>query len=313
MKRYLPLLANLAAQTIFGLSYLFVKMGMAVVEQNSIKFLAFRFLLGFFAMTLLVVFGFQKVNYKNRPLILIFLCGLFNPMISQILETTSTTYAPVSQIALYNSVLPAIMLVFSALINKEYPTRRQVLFVVVAVIGVLITNLTDKGAAGLTAIGLILILSMNIVIAVSRVLVRRASGEFSSFEIVYFTTAMGAIFFVLLSLGSHTLASGSLAGYLSGLLRPEFAIALIYMGIGSCVIGFLLMTYASAHLPFAVYSATCSLSTIMGILGGVVFLQERFTLVEVVGTAVILSGVIGISLSYDTNDKNGNRFHLEKE
>ena len=86
-----------------------------------------------------------------------------------------------------------------------------------------------------------------------------------------------------------------LAGYLSGLLRPEFAIALIYMGIGSCVIGFLLMTYASAHLPFAVYSATCSLSTIMGILGGVVFLQERFTLVEVVGTAVILSGVIGIT------------------
>ena len=40
MKSYKPLLANVAAQTIFGLGYFFIKMGMAVVDQDTVKFLS---------------------------------------------------------------------------------------------------------------------------------------------------------------------------------------------------------------------------------------------------------------------------------
>ena len=312
LKKYLPLLANLAGQTIFGFAYIFIKMGMAVVDQNSIKFLAFRFVLGFLAMTLLVVFGLQKVHYKNRPVYLILICGLLNPMISQIVETTATTYAPASQMSLFNSVLPVTMLVFSALINHEYPTRRQVMLVFVVVGGVLIANMADKVEAGLTTIGLVLIIGLNITLAIQRVLVRRTSAVFNSFDIIYLTTGMGALFFTVLSLGGHAIAHGSLAGYFTGLMTPRFGISLLYMGLGSCVGAFLLTTYASANLPFAVYSATCSLSTVVGILSGVVFLGERFTWIEVVGTAVILVGVIGIGLSYDAGNKEGNRFRLDK-
>ena len=102
--------------------------------------------------------GIKKVHYKGMPVKLILLCGLFNPMISQIVETTSTTYAPTSQISMYNSLMPVIMLIFSALINHEYPTRRQLLFVLVTVVGVFITTLADKSESGLTALGFILII-----------------------------------------------------------------------------------------------------------------------------------------------------------
>ncbi len=136
MKTYRPLLANVLAQTIFGLGYFFIKMGMAVVNQDTVKFLSFRFTLGFLAMTVVLLLGIQKVDYKKGFVGLIILCGLFNPSISQILETTSTSYAPTSQIAMYNSMLPIVMLIFSALINKEYPTRRQLMFVLVCVAAV---------------------------------------------------------------------------------------------------------------------------------------------------------------------------------
>ena len=65
MKSYKPLLANVAAQTIFGLGYFFIKMGMAVVDQDTVKFLSFRFTLGFLAMTLILLLKIQKVNYKR--------------------------------------------------------------------------------------------------------------------------------------------------------------------------------------------------------------------------------------------------------
>lgn len=312
MKSYKPLLANVAAQTIFGLGYFFIKMGMAVVDQDTVKFLSFRFTLGFLAMTLILLLKIQKVDYKKGFIGLIFLCGLFNPAISQILETTSTSYAPTSQIAMYNSMLPIVMLIFSALINKEYPTRRQLGFVLVCVAGVFIANMVEPDVTGMTKLGLILIIGTNVAVAINRVLVRRASAVFTSFEIIYITTGMGALLFNLISVG-RSAAAGTLPAYFDGLICPEFAVAVLYMGIGSCVIAFLSMTYASANLPFAVYASTCTLSTVVAIVSGIFLLHETFTAVQAVGTAVILVGIVGISLSYDKKDAEGNRYHLEEK
>ena len=312
MKSYKPLLANVAAQTIFGLGYFFIKMGMAVVDQDTVKFLSFRFTLGFLAMTLILLLKIQKVDYKKGFIGLIFLCGLFNPAISQILETTSTSYAPTSQIAMYNSMLPIVMLIFSALINKEYPTRRQLGFVLVCVAGVFIANMVEPDVTGMTKLGLILIIGTNVAVAINRVLVRRASAVFTSFEIIYITTGMGALLFNLISVG-RSAAAGTLPAYFDGLVCPEFAVAVLYMGIGSRVIAFLSMTYASANLPFAVYASTCTLSTVVAIISGIFLLHETFTAVQAVGTAVILVGIVGISLSYDKKDAEGNRYHLEEK
>lgn len=311
MKKSLPLLANLASQMLFGLAFYFIKMGMAVVNQNTVKFLSFRFGLGFLALSLVWLLGIQKTHYREKKaqIWMILLCGLFNPMISQILETTSTTYAPTSQIALYNSLLPIVMIGFSALINREYPTRRQLLFVVLGVAGVLVANLTGGDGGEMTRLGAVLIAGTIVVIAVQRVLVRRASTAFTSFEIIYVTTGMGALWFTALSLGGHMM-SAPLSTYLDGLFCPEFAVSVLYMGIGSCVFAFLLMTYASANLPFAVYSATSTLSTVVSIVAGVVLLGETFHPMEAVGTVIILASIVGMSMSYDKT--KGNRLELKK-
>ena len=310
MKRYIPLLANVLAQVIFGLAFFFIKMGMAVVDQDTVKFLSFRFTVGFLVMTVILLLGIKTVNYRKGFIGLIFLCGLFNPAISQILETTPTSYAPTSQIAMYNSMLPIVMLVFSALINKEYPTRRQLMFVLVCVAGVFVANMVEPGSTGMTTMGLLLIFGTNLAVAINRVLVRRASAVFTSFEIIYVTTGMGALLFNLISVGKSA-SAGVLPAYFEGLFCPEFAVSVLYMGIASCVIAFLSMTYASANLPFAVYASTCTLSTVVAILSGVFLLHETFKPLQVVGTAVILAGIIGISLSYDKKDESGNRFQLK--
>lgn len=65
MKNYRPLLANIISQLIFGLAYFFIRMGMAVVNEDTVKFLSFRFTLGFIAMTLVLLLGFQKLHYKK--------------------------------------------------------------------------------------------------------------------------------------------------------------------------------------------------------------------------------------------------------
>lgn len=55
MKKYLPLAANLISQTLLGFAYLFLRMGMAAVGQDALKFSALRFALAAVLMSLLLL------------------------------------------------------------------------------------------------------------------------------------------------------------------------------------------------------------------------------------------------------------------
>ena len=125
-----PLAASLASATLFGLALLFIKQGMAVVNQDTIKFWPSASPTGFVVMTLLLLFKVQKVDYAGKPIGLLLLCGLLNPLISQILETTSTSYAPTSLIACVSSITPILVVVLSVLINKDprHPKCRWLLW-----------------------------------------------------------------------------------------------------------------------------------------------------------------------------------------
>ena len=71
---------------------------MAIVHQDTIKYLAFRFVTGFLCMTLLIALGICKVNFRGKNLKYAIICGLCNPLVSQVLETSSTRFAPTAQI-----------------------------------------------------------------------------------------------------------------------------------------------------------------------------------------------------------------------
>jgi drug/metabolite transporter (DMT)-like permease len=160
----------------------------------------------------------------------------------------------------------------------------------------------------MTPVGMALIVSCIIVVSINRALVRRATGSFGSFEIVYLTTVMGAVGFSAVSFGGHVIGGNEPLAFFEPLRHTPFVISVLYLGIFAACAAFLLMTYASANLPYAVYSSTCTFSTVVGILAGVLLLKEAFPIQEIIGTAVILAGVIGVSFAYDKDDVQGNRY-----
>jgi len=310
VKHHLPLIANLVTAVIFGFAYMFIKMGMHVVDYDTVKFLAFRFTTGFIVLTLLLVLGFQKVNYRGKPVYLLLLVGTLNPLVSQVLETTATTYVPTSQIAVFFSLSPIFIVMFSVLINREIPTKRQVFFILVIILGLMIINFVDGHMEGSTPLGVVLVFSASVVIALHRVLIRRASGSFTAFETIYISTGMGAIAFSSTTLLTHA-AQGRLGNFFDGLWTFDFVVSILYMGILSCVVAFLCLAYASANMPIAVSTATAKVASIISILVGTFILGETFRAIDVVGTIITFLGVVGVSLSY--NASASNRFAVKKD
>jgi len=285
-------------------------MGMRVVEFDTIKFLAFRFTTGFIVLSLLLIFGFQMVNYKGKPFFLILLCGALNPLTSQIFETSATTHAPTSQIAVFHSLSPIFIIILSIFINSEYPTKRQVFFMLVSILGLLFINLVGGQMYGSTTLGLILVLGMCLAISVHRVVVRRTTGSFTAFEIIYVTTGMGALGFSSTTLLTYA-TQGQLNTFFYGLWTFDFIVSILYMGIISCVIAHLCLTYANAHLPPAVFISTGKAASIISILVGIFILGEVLRPVDIVGMIITLLGAIGMSLSY--NASASNRFRTKEK
>jgi len=311
MKKYFPLICSLISAVIFGFAMLFIKSGMKAVNEDAVKFLAFRFTTGFIGLQAIVWLKIQKVNYKNKPIKLIILCGILNPLLSQVLQTASTSYAPTSQISVMCATIPIFVTILSIFINKEMPSKKQVVFMCMTVIGVMIINLVGGQMIGGTTTGLILIIASIAALSFQRTYIRKASAYFTAFETIYLPTLMGAVGFSATTVINHAI-KGELLTFFNGLGTSEFVISVLYMGIGSCVIAFLCMTYAYGHLPIAVSSATGAFSTVIALLVGVLILNEQLRPVDIIGIVIILVGILGASLSYNKNDEKGNTISAEE-
>jgi drug/metabolite transporter (DMT)-like permease len=313
MKRYLPLLANLSAEFIFGFSYSFMHIGMEAIGRNAFHFLSFRYILGFIILVSMVLFRFKKVRFKGRPLILVVLCGLLNPIINQFVSTMASVNAPTSLIALYSAAVPVLILILSILFNREYPTRPQVFFVLLITMGLIVASRAKVSKEELTLYGAVFIAIGILALSFHRIVMRRVSVHFSSFEIVYFNTGFGALVFSVIGFGGHIQSGAAISRYFTVLTDPQLATAILYMGICSCVFGFLLMTYASANLPIAVFSSTSNFGTIVSISAGVLILHENFQVLHIIAMVIIMTGIVGMSLSYDKKADHTYRAIREKK
>lgn len=291
----LPSLAIILSETLFGFSMFFARMGLAVVKEDSIKFLAFRFTVGFLFMTLLLALKVVHASYRGKEIGLLLICGLCNPMISQALETTALTCAPTTQNAIITSTMPIMMIVLGVLFFREKVRLNAVAFAALSVAGVLMTQYGDVG--GTYTLGLVLNISAVTVASLSRLFMRRAREQFTAFEAVYVTTGMGALTFWAVTLSQHGI-QGDLGSFFTGLWCPDFIISVLYMGIGSCVFAFMLMSYSAAYLPVEIYAVFITICTVVGIWAGVFLLGEPFRLVDVIGTAIILIGVVGTNICH---------------
>lgn len=292
-KKAAPLLAGIMAQVLFGFTMLFIKRGMAAVHNDTIKYLAFRYVTGFLCMTLLILLGVCKVNFRGKALKFAVICGLCNPVCSQVFETVSTLYAPTAQISMLSSTCPIIVVILGVALFHERVTPLGVGFCILSVLGVFLTALGPM--EGTTTIGLVLIIALVLIVSFGRIFMREARLSLSAFETVYITTGMGALAFSSVTLVTHAV-QGDLGSFFTGLGTPQFISAIAYMGIASTVMGFCLMAYSANGLSVEVYACLNTIYTLVSLCVSTCLLHETLDALDIIGTAIILCGVVGVSV-----------------
>lgn len=310
-KDILAYIASFIYASIFGLSFLFSKKALDIT--TPFKLISFRFLLAFLVLSILILFKVIKVNYKGKNLKDLFILSMAQPVIYFIFETYGIKYSSSSYAGLMMALIPILVTIMGIFLLKEIPSKIQWFFILLSVSGVVFIVLMDSSPGSQnTLLGTVFLLIAVFVGSLYNILSRKSSVHFSSIEITYFMMGAGAIVFNIISF-IIDLVNEDLDNFFLPLLNIDFLISILYLGILSSITAFFLINFALSALPASKAVIFGNLATVISIIAGVIILKEAFYYYHVIGSIIIISGIVGTNYFNARKVKMLKREHLIKK
>ena len=271
---------------IWGFSFLFTKTGLAVAPNPNVM-LAHRFILSTLFMGIPLLLGKVNISFKGKnwkPVVLL----LLMQSCYFLFETYGILYTNATIAGLVLAVVPVVTIGTGALFLREYPTRRQALFCILPVAGVIIMTVSGKELGVVTPLGIIFLLLTMLVSAAFKTANRKAAQEFSSFERTFLVLVNSAVVFSLVGMGS---VEWNVAAFAAPLLQGKYLFSVLCLSLLCSIVANLLVNYASGHMSVFKLSSFGSLSTLCSMVAGVVFLREPVSISLLLGAVLILVGI----------------------
>ena len=291
------MLAASVAYVIFGFSYLFSKMALEVTEPMIL--LASRFTVTLLVLNLLVVTRVLKLNLKGKSLAGPILIGILQPVLYFIFENYGLKYTTTSFTGMISSISPIFTAVLGAVMLKEHPNFKQWIGIVVSIAGVMMVSLGSTGGQN-TPIGCICLLLAYFLGSFYSLMVRKFSRNFSAFELTYVMFTVGFVFFTILAFVQY--GGETLPMFTEALTHGKFLIAILYLGAGASVGGYMLANYSLAKLPVARSTIFGNLSTVVSVLAGVVIMGDEFSWISAVAFVLIMTGIWAVNRFRDESE-----------
>ena len=275
---------------IWGFSFLLTKVGLSAVPDPSVM-LAHRFLISSLVMGSIILFGKNKISFKNKnwkPIALLLLLQVSY----YLLETYGVLYTNATISGLVLAVVPVVTIGTGALFLREYPTRRQALFCIVPVAGVIIMTVSGKELGVIQPIGILFLVLTLLASAFFKTVNRSASKEFSPFERTFLVLSVSAVFFSVLGMNKVNWDMGS---FVAPLLQWKYLLSVLGLSLLCSIGANLLVNYAAGKMSVFKVASFGALSTLCSTVAGIVFLHEPVSVPLLVGAALILVGIRQVS------------------
>jgi len=271
---------------LWGISFLFTKVGLTVAPNPNVM-LAHRFTISALLMAIPILLGKEKISFKGknwRPIVVL----LLMQSLYFLFETYGILYTNATIAGLVLAVVPVVTIGTGALFLKEYPTRRQALFCIMPVAGVIMMTVSGKELGVVTAVGIVCLLLTMLVSAAFKTANRKAAREFSTYERTFLVLVNSAVVFSLVGMGS---VQWDVKAFAAPLLQMKYLLCITSLGLLCSILANLLVNYAAGHMSVFKLSSFGSLSTLCTMVTGVLFLKEPVSVSLVLGAVLIIVGI----------------------
>lgn len=282
---------------IIGFSFLFTKI--ALRYADPIDILAYRFTASFIAILIPVLFKKISLNYGKEEIKRIIPLALFQPLLYFGFQTFGLRYASSTEAAIIQASSPIFILILATLLLKEQTNIYQKLFTILSVAGVIyIVIMTDSSFDSASLKGIILLLLGALSFSAYNIMARVLTKDFSSIELSYIMNIVGFICFGIIAIIKN-LMSGSMRNFFYLSTEFSFIIAIVYLGVMASLFTSLLNNYVLSKMEASKMSVFGNLRTVISIIAGVVFLKEEIFFYHIIGSILIIVGVMGTNFLDD--------------
>ena len=281
------IMAITLGNVFWGFSFLFSRVALGVEGVNPNILLSHRFILSTFLMLIPIILGRVKISFKGKrigPVALL----LFAQLAYFFTETYAIqkTNATVSGLVL--AVVPVVTIGTGILFLKEYPTKRQAFFCLLPVTGIILMTVSGKELGVMTPVGIAFLGAMLLLSALFKTVNRKASQQFSPYERTFLVLAISAIAFTFTGLGS---VGWDAKAYIAPLAVPTYTLPMVSLSLLCSIAANLLSNYAVARMSVFKAASFGAVSTLCTTVGGILFLNEPYNPVLLVGAGLIIVGI----------------------
>ena len=268
---------------IWGTTFISTKILLA--DFTPIEILFFRFLLG---LLVLIVIYPKRLNIKDKKQEILFaaagLCGI---CLYYLLENKALTYTMASNVGVIISVAPFFTAVLSHVFLKTEEKLKVQFFVgfIVAMIGICLISFNGKELE-LNPIGDILAVAAAFVWAVYSLLTRKISSYGLN---TVGTTRKIFTYGILFMLPFLFVLDFNLD--VQKVIKPEYVLNLIYLGLGASALCFVTWNYAVGVLGTVKTSVYIYIVPVITATSSVIVLKEKITWVAAIGIGLTLIGL----------------------
>lgn len=296
----LATIAALIGNSIFGFSFMFSRMALGVA--SPFVMLMIRFILAAALLFVIAFFAARKgdrrtadgeihwlrFDLRGKPLMPLLALGVVQPVMYFLCESYGISMTNATFSGVIIALVPIAALIAGRLVLREIPSRAQVIWSLVSILGVMLMTLQQSAEGAIRPLGVVMLFGAVISGVTFNILSRRMSAQFSALERTVVMMAVAAVVFTLLAVCE---CRGDFARLTAPLQDGMFMLSMLYLSVLSSIVAFLMINFASNTLPVARTTAFCNLTTAISMFAGVVFLHEPFGLMSLAASAMIILGV----------------------
>ncbi len=272
----------LATVLIWGISFISTKASLDYFNPISLAF--WRFFLAVIALYIIKKNKYPKVRMDKEDRKIFFAGGISGVFLYFMFENYGMEYLTASTASILIAVIPVLTMVSENIINKEKLSAKKIISVTLSVIGVVLIvgfdpqrNITDM------LMGSALILLASISWVVYTFLSKPLYKKYTTITITYYQTLIGFVFFgLLMPFNTSNVFNLPLSIY----------IHVIYLGVLSSAAAYLLFIYALETLEATVCNIFINLIPVVTVSAGIIFLNEKITLLQGFGAFIIISSIL---------------------
>jgi len=288
-RRLLGIILVITATACWATSGIFINL---IVRQSGLSAVGLAFWRDLTTSLLLLagilIFKPRLLVIKKKDLPWLIGMGAISIGIFHVFWNTAVVMIGASLATVVQCNAPIFVTIMAWFLFGEKITLRKVIAVVLAAVGtILVSGISSVNEWKILPLGLLIALGSAITYGSLSLFGKKLRGDYNAWTIMFYMFMFGTIALFFVQLGRPDPFPVFLSVF------PLFAGFVLI----STILGFGLYTTSLKHLPASVASITATAEIFFASILAYIFLQERMDLWQIIGSVLIIAGVILVSLA----------------